>query len=100
LTYYQKTLKWNLEDKKIWSIFIFKIWKKVDLFYERYHYEEFITLQPWNEWVNVPKNYIIDYNHRILYQILCEKSCGYILVVHLTSGSWCDNKKNDIVFLL
>ncbi len=72
----------------------------MDLFYERYHYEEFFPLQPKNQWVNVLKHYIIDYNHRILYQILCEKSCGYILVVHWTSKSWHDNKKDDIVFLL
>jgi hypothetical protein len=26
---------------------------------------------------------IIDYSHRILHQILCEKSCNHILVMHL-----------------
>jgi hypothetical protein len=45
----------------------------MDLFCDRYHYKEFFFLQPRNQWLNVLNYYIIDYNHGILFQILCEK---------------------------
>jgi len=36
---------------------------------------------------------IIDYNHRILHQILCEKSCSHIFVMHLI-------KVNDDIIII
>jgi hypothetical protein len=39
-------------------------------------------------------------NHRILLQILCEKSCNHILMVHLNSRWWHNNRKDDIIFSL
>jgi hypothetical protein len=77
-----------------------KISKKMDLFCERYHYKEVFPLQSKNQWLNVLNNYIINYNHRKLFQILCEKNCNHILMVHLISKWWRTNMKNDIVFLL
>ncbi len=41
---------------------------------------------------------IIEYNNRILLQILCVKGCSHILMVHLISTRWCGNRKNDVVF--
>jgi len=40
------------------------------------------------------------HNHRLLFQILCEKNCNHILVVHLTNRWWHSNRKDDIVFSL
>ncbi len=84
---------------KVWDLFILKFSKKMDLLCEKYDYEEFFSLPPRNQWVNVLNNYIIDYNYKILFQILCEKSYNYILVVHFTNR-WCDNNKDDIIFLI
>jgi hypothetical protein len=61
--------------------------------------KEFCPLQPRNQWLDVLNDYIIDYNHRILFQILCGESCYHILVMHLTSR-WCGTRKDDIVFSL
>ncbi len=33
-----------------------------------------------------------------LFQILCEKNCSHILVVHLTSKWWCGNRKMTLFF--
>jgi hypothetical protein len=41
-------------------------------------------------------DYIIHYSHKILLQILCEKSCNHILLVHLTGRLWCGNRRDDI----
>jgi hypothetical protein len=56
-----------------------------------------IILQPWNQWLNLINDHIIDYNHRIL--LLCEKHCSHILVMHFISR-WHVNKKNGIIFSL
>jgi len=58
-----------------------------------------IILQSWNQWLNLLNDHIIEYNHRILFRILCEKNCSHILVMHFTSR-WLVNKKNDIIFSL
>jgi len=47
-----------------------------------------------------PKRLIIDYNNRILLQILRVKSCNHILMVHLINKRWCGNRKADVIFSL
>ncbi len=42
-----------------------------------------------NPWLNILNDYIIDYSHKILLQILCVKSYSHILMLHLTSKWWC-----------
>jgi hypothetical protein len=46
------------------------------------------------------KQLVIDYSNRILFQILFVKICSHIFVVHLISGEWHGNKKDDVEFLL
>jgi hypothetical protein len=40
-----------------------------------FHYNFFCPLQPRNQWLDVMYDYVINYNHRILFQIPCVK--GY-----------------------
>jgi hypothetical protein len=47
-----------------------------------------------------PKQLVIDYNNKILFQILCVKSCSHILLMHLTSKRRHGNMKDDIIFSL
>jgi hypothetical protein len=58
-----------------------------------------ILLQQWNQWLNFLNDHIIDHNHKILFQILCEKNCSLILMMHFTNR-WHVNKKNGIIFSL
>jgi hypothetical protein len=64
------------------------------------HYKQLCHLQARNQWLDVLNDYIIDCSHGILLQILCEKNCSHILVVHLTSKWWHGNRNDDIIFSL
>jgi hypothetical protein len=63
-----------------------------------YHYKELCTLLTKKSIIKCFKWLHNWYSHRILFQILCEKSCNHILVVHVTSKWWSGNRKDDIFF--
>jgi len=50
--------------------------------------------------IKCSKQLVIDFNNRTLFQILRAKNCSHILMVHLTSKQWRDNRKANVIFSL
>jgi hypothetical protein len=53
-------------------------------------------LQLGNLWLQVLNDYMYDFNHKLLFWVLCVKS--HILVGHVTSRWWGGNKMRDVNF--
>jgi len=65
-----------------------------------YTLEKILSFATKKSMTKCPKQLIIEYNNRILLQILCVKNYSHTLVVHLTSRWWRDHRKVDVVFSL
>jgi hypothetical protein len=62
--------------------------------------EEILSFATKKSMIKCSKQLVIDFNNRILLQILRAKSCSHILIMHLINKQWRDNRKTDVIFSL